>query len=94
MKKIIKYIKILILLLVLNQVIILIFSSFIREGWWKTNSTNRFNEYEALKFTTSNLKWNLIEENEEICGVVQLYIGKKLVISNLTMTEWYVYEHK
>lgn len=94
MKKIIKYIKILILLLVLNQVIILIFSSFIREGWWKTNSTNRFNEHDALKFTTSNLKWNLIEENGEICGIVQLYIGKKLVISNLTMTKWYVYEHK
>lgn len=93
MKKVFKYIKISILLLVINQVIILTFNNSIRQGWWKSNSDKRFNEHDVLEFD-SNLNWNLIAENGKKSGLVQIYIGKKLLISNLTLTEWYLYEHK
>lgn len=92
-KKFFKFLKILILLILINQVVILLLNDSIREGWWKINSANRFNDHDFLKFD-KNLKWNLIEEDGEISGIVQFYIGKKLVMSNLTLTEWYVYEHK
>lgn len=93
MKKIYKVIKILILLFLINQIIILISDDSIRKGWWKSNSENRLNEHDLLEFD-SNLKWNIITENGKRSGIVQLYIGKKLLISNLTLTEWYLYEHK
>ena len=93
MKKIFKYSKFLILLILLNQFIILISNDSIRKGWWKSNSQNRLNEHDVLKFD-SNLKWNLISENGIKSGIIQLYVGKKLLISNLKMTKWYWYEHK
>ena len=93
MKKIYKVIKVLILLILINQIIILISNGSIRKGWWKSNSENRLNEHDVLEFD-SNLKWNIITENGKKSGIVQLYIGKKLLISNLTLTEWYLYEHK
>ena len=88
-----KYIKFLFLILIVNQIIILTLNDSIRKGWWKSNSSYRFNEHDVLEFD-SNLKWNLITENGKKSGIVQLYIGKKLLISNLTLTEWYLYEHK
>ena len=93
MKRILKYVKFLILILVINQLIILTLNNSIRKGWWKSSSSNRFNEHDVLEFD-SNLKWNLITENGKKSGIVQLYIGKKLLISNLILTEWYLYEHK
>tara|TARA_R100001369_G_scaffold73411_4_gene101971 strand:- start:1468 stop:1749 length:282 start_codon:yes stop_codon:yes gene_type:complete len=93
MKKIFKYIKILILLVLINQIIILIYNDSIRKGWWKSNSENRFNEHDVLEFD-ANLSWNVISENGKKSGIVQMFIGKKLLISNMTMTEWYLYEHK
>ena len=93
MKKTFKYIKILIFILLINQIIILIFNNSIRKGWWKSNSENRFNEHDVLEFD-SNLNWNIITEKGKKTGIVQLYVGKKLLISNLTLTEWYLYEHK
>ena len=93
MKKMFKYIKLLFLILVVNQIIILTLNDSIRKGWWKSISSNRFNEHDVLEFD-SNLKWNLITENGKKIGIVQLYVGKKLLISNLTLTEWYLYEHK
>ena len=93
MKKIFKYSKLLILLILINQIIILISNDSIRKGWWKSNSENRLNEHDVLVFD-SNLNWNIITENGNKSGIVQLYVGKKLLISNLTLTEWYLYEHK
>lgn len=93
MKKIFKYIKLLILLILINQIIILISNESIRKGWWKSNSENRLNDHDVLEFD-SNLKWNIITENGNKSGIIQLYIGKKLLISNLTLTEWYWFEHK
>jgi hypothetical protein len=93
MKRFFKYIKFFILILFINQLIILTLNDSIRKGWWKSNSTNRFNEHDVLEFD-SNLNWNIIKEKGRKSGIVQLYIGKKLLISNLTLTEWYLYEHK
>ena len=93
MKKTFKYIKILIFILLINQIIILISNNSIRKGWWKSNSENRFNEHDVLEFD-SNLNWNIITEKGKKTGIVQLYVGKKLLISNLILTEWYLYEHK
>ncbi|PNW27020.1 hypothetical protein [Formosa algae] len=72
---------------------ILTLNDSIRKGWWKSNSSNPFNEHDVLELD-SNLKRNLITENGKKSGIVQLYVGKKLLISNLTLTEWYLYEHK
>ena len=80
-------------LILINQIIILIFNDSIRKGWWKTNSENRLNDHDVLQFD-ANLKWNIISENGKSCGILQMYIGKKLLISNMTLTEWYLYEHK
>ena len=93
MKKILKLIKILILLILVNQIIILISNDSIRKGWWKSNSENRLNDRDVLEFD-SNLNWNIITENKKKIGIIQLYVGKKLLISNLKLTEWYIYEHK
>ena len=93
MKRIFKYLKILILLILINQIIILTFNNSIRRGWWKSNSKNRFNEHDVWELD-SNLKWNIITEKGKKSGIVQLYFGKKLLISNLTLTEWYLYENK
>ena len=93
MKKILKYIKLLILLILINQTITLISNDSIRKGWWKSNSDNRFNDYDFLELD-SNLNWNIITEKGKNNGIIQLYIGKKLLISNLTLTEWYFYENK
>lgn len=93
MKKLFKYIKFLILILFINQLIILTLNDSIRKGWWKSNSANRFNEHDVLEFD-SNLNWNIISENGKKSGIVQMYIGKKILISNLNLTEWYLYEHK
>ncbi|MDY7395247.1 hypothetical protein UMM65_08330 [Aureibaculum sp. 2210JD6-5] len=93
MKKLFKYLKVLVLIIVINQIIILISNDSIRNGWWKSNSENRFNEHDFLEFD-SNLNWNIITEKGKKSGIVQLYIGKKLLISNLTLTEWYLYENK
>ena len=97
MKKIFKYIKLLILLIFINQLIILISNESIRKGWWKSNSENRFNDHDFLQFELNQyrkLKWNIIMEKGGKSGIIQLYIGKKLLISNLTLTEWYLYENK
>jgi hypothetical protein len=93
MKKIFKHIKLLILLILINQIIILVSNESIRKGWWKSNSKNRLNEHDVMIFD-SNLKWNIITENDKKIRIVQLFIGKKLLISNLTLTKWYWYEHK
>lgn len=93
MKKVFKYIKYLFLIVLINQLLIMTLNDSIRKGWWKSNSSNRFNEHDVLEFN-SNLKWNLITENGNKSGIVQLYVGKKLLISNLTLTEWYLYENK
>jgi hypothetical protein len=93
MKKIFRYLKFLILLIFINQIIILISNDSIRKGWWKVNGINRLSEHDFLEFD-SNLNWNIITENGNKTGIIQLYIGKKLLISNLTLTEWYWYEHK
>jgi hypothetical protein len=93
MKKIFKYIKVLILLILVNQLFILISNNSIREGWWKSNSENRFNEHDVLQFD-SNLNWNIITGNGKESGIIQLYLGKKILISNLNLTEWYWYENK
>ena len=93
MKKIFKHIKLLILLILINQVIIIVSIESMRKGWWKSISENRLNEHDVLIFD-SNLKWNIITENDNKIGIVQLLMGKKLLISNLTLTEWYWYEHK
>jgi len=93
MKKILKYLKILILLVLINQLIILTLNDSIRTGWWKSISMSRFNEHDVLEFD-SNLNWNIITENGKKRGIVQLYIGEKLLISNITLTEWYLYQHK
>ena len=93
MKKIFKYLKFLILIIFINQIIILISNDSIRKGWWKVNGKNRLNEHDVLEFN-SNLNWNIIKENGNKTGIIQLYIGKKLLISNLNLTEWYWYEHK
>jgi len=93
MKKLFKYIKFLILLVLINQIIILICNDSIRKGWWKINSENRLNEHDVLEFDT-NLNWNVISEKGEKIGIVQLYVGKKILISNLTLSEWYWYENK
>ena len=97
MKKIFKYIKLLILLILINQIIILISNDSIRKGSWKSNSDNRFNEHDFFEFDSNpnrNLNWNIITEKGNKSGIIQLYIGKKLLISNLTLTEWYLYENK
>jgi len=93
MKRIFRYIKILIILILINQIIILISNNSIRKGWWKSNSENRLNDHDVLEFD-QNLNWNIITENGKKNGIVQFYVGKKLLISNLTLTEWYLYEHK
>ena len=93
MKKTIKYAKLLIFLIVINKIIILVSNESMRKGWWKSNSENRLNEHDVLIFD-SNIKWNIITENGKKIGIMQLFIGKKLLISNLTLTEWYWYEHK
>ncbi|WP_386104173.1 hypothetical protein [Tenacibaculum geojense] len=93
MKKILKYIKLLILLILINQTIILISNDSIRKGWWKSNSVNRFNDHDFLELD-SNLNWNIITEKGKKSGIVHLYVGEKLLISNLTLTEWYFYENK
>tara|TARA_R110002074_G_scaffold402205_2_gene604632 strand:- start:1236 stop:1517 length:282 start_codon:yes stop_codon:yes gene_type:complete len=93
MRKLFKFLKIVFIIILINQIFILFSNNSIRQGWWKSNSENRFNEHDVLEFD-SNLKWNLITENGKKSGIVQLYIGKKLLISNLTLTEWYLYEHK
>jgi hypothetical protein len=93
MRKTFKFLKILILLVFLNQFITLISNDSIRKGWWKANGINRLNEHDVLEFD-SNLKWNIITGNEKKSGIIQLYLGKKLLISNLTLTEWYWYENK
>lgn len=64
-----------------------------RKGWWKSNSENQLNKQEVLILDT-NLKRNIISEKGKKLGIVQLYIGKKILISNITLTEWYWYEHK
>ena len=93
MKRVFKYIKYIFLVVLINQLIILTLNDSIRNGWWKSNSSNRFNEHDVLEFD-KNLNWNIITENGKKSGFVQLYVGKKLLISNLTLTEWYLYEHK
>ncbi len=93
MKKFLKYTTFLILILLINQLIILTLNDSIRKGWWKSNSAKQFNEHDVLEFD-SNLNWNIISENGKKSGIVQMYIGKKILISNLNLTEWYLYEHK
>lgn len=93
MKRVFKYIKYIFLVVLINQLIILTLNDSIRNGWWKSNSSNRFNEHDVLEFD-KNLNWNIITANGKKSGIVQLYVGKKLLISNLTLTEWYLYEHK
>ncbi len=93
MKRVFKYIKYISLVVLINQFIILTLNDSIRKGWWKSNSSNRFNEHDVLEFD-KNLNWNIITENGKKSGIVQLYVGKKLLISNLPLTEWYLYEHK
>ncbi|WP_442844599.1 hypothetical protein [Leeuwenhoekiella sp. H156] len=93
MKKIFKYIKLLILLILINQLIILISNDSIRKGWWKSNSENRLNDHDVIEFD-SNLKWNIITEGGNKIGIIQFYIGKKLLISNMTLTKWCLYENK
>ena len=93
MKRVFKYIKYIFLVVLINQFIILTLNDSIRKGWWKSNSSNRFNEHDVSEFD-KNLNWNIITENGKKSGIVQLYVGKKLLISNLTLTEWYLYEHK
>ena len=93
MRKLFKFLKIVFIIILINQTFILFSNDSIRQGWWKSNSENRFNEHDVLEFD-SNLKWNVITENGNKIGIVQLFVGKKLLISNLTLTEWYWYENK
>lgn len=85
--------KILIFMILVNQIFILISNDSIRKGWWKSNSENRLNEHDFLEFD-KNLNWNIINEKGKNSGIIQLYIGKKILISNFTFTEWYWYENK
>lgn len=97
MKKIFKYIKLLILLILINQFIILISNDSIRNGSLKSNSENQLNGIDFIEFNSNqnlNLNWNIISKKGKCIGIVQLYIGKKILISNLTLTEWYLYEKK
>ena len=79
MKKIFKFIKLLILLILINQLIILISNDYIRKGWWKSNSYNQFNEHDFLEFDSNlnrNLNWNIITEKGNKSGIIQLFVGK------------------
>jgi hypothetical protein len=95
MKKIFKYIKLLILLILINQFIILISNDSLRNGMLKSNSDKQLNGIDFIEFNTNlELNWNFISQNGKKIGIIQLYIGSKVLISNLTMTEWYLYENK
>jgi len=63
----------------------------------KSISGNQLNGIDFIEFdSTSNLKLNrnIISKNGKSIGIVQMYIGKKILISNLTLTEWYLYQNK
>lgn len=93
MKKLFKYFKFLILLILINQFVILTLNDTIRKGFWKVSGVNRLDGNDVLELN-SNLHWNLISVSSEKTAIVQLYLGKKLLISNLTLTDWYWYENK
>ncbi len=74
---------------------ILTFNNSIKDGIWKSVSEKRLNEHDFWECNDSiNLKWNVISEKNSKIGIVQMYIGKKILISNLTLTEWYLYQNK
>lgn len=91
MKFVFKSIAILACLVLINQVFVLIAQDSIREGWWKSNSELRLTDQDVLEFD-SNLKWNVITQGGRKVGIIQLYMGKKILISNTNLTEWYLYE--
>ena len=93
MKKILKLLKILILILSLNQIIILTYNNSLRKGHWKSISKKQLVGIDFLELD-NNLRWNTISKDGEIIGIVQFYTGNKMLVSNLTLTEWYLYQHK
>ena len=76
MKKILKLLKILILILSLNQIIILTYNSTLRKGHWKSISKKQLAGIDFLKLD-KNLQWNTISKDREIIGIFQLYVGNK-----------------
>ena len=84
--------KILLVIIVVNQILIFTSRNSIQNGNWKSNSDSRFGEHDFLD-GNFYLKGNIIIGGRQK-GLIQLYIGKKLLISNFTLTEWYLYENK
>jgi hypothetical protein len=84
--------KILLVIIVVNQIVIFTLRNSIQNGKWKSNSDSRFSEHDFLD-GNFYFKGNIIVGGRQK-GLIQLYIGKKLLISNFTLTEWYLYENK
>lgn len=94
MKRFLKLLKLFLIILLTNQLVILLCNSKIEKGNWKNTRSKRFNEHDFLNFSTLNLNWSFISEKNKQTGIIHFYTGKKLLISNISLTEWYLYENK
>lgn len=98
MKKIKKILKFTFLILIINQLIILVSNNSIKNGFWKISRENRFNERDFLNFNSNSnlkLKWNVIVDTKnDNLGIIHLYTGDNLLVSNSTFTKWYLYNNK
>jgi len=94
MKRLLKYLVYLILLILLNQIYILSSTDQIKQGWWKKSNMNtNFNGLDILELD-SNLNWNIISNNRNNTGIIHFYGWDKLLITNLSLTQWHWYDHK
>lgn len=94
MKKWLKYFFILIGIFLLNQLYILSKNNSLKGGFLKSNSENKLHNQDIIELDKDNLYGNIILIDRKKAGIIQFYIGSKVIISNLTLTEWYLYEEK
>ena len=93
MKKGLNFLKLFVLILILNQFFILLSNNSIKDGWWKSISDKQLCGKDFIELE-NKLKYNVLFEENKPVGFIQFYIGNKILISNTKFTEWYLYQNK